>query len=306
VSPKQPCSQCGNKAPFDPELAYRRLARKHLALAELVRKQISQTSGTRELAPLHTAALLDELARIVGGEPAGAEEFPECCLVGRQNPNNSMDWFCTGTLIHPRVVISAGHCVIQSRLANIVALRASNENALAHADLVPVRGITAHPLYVQTHQVHDLSVMILRRPSEVTPVALASAAEINSAQKVTLAGFGNDDVKSTRGFGVKRKVTVDLRAIRRSSADDLAAQEHQFGFDADLEFVAGGSGFDSCNGDSGGPAYIDVAGTLKVAGATSRGIEGTQDPCGDGGIYSRVDANLDFIRQTATASGIDL
>jgi endonuclease G len=82
--------------------------------------------------------------------------------------------------------------------------------------------------------------------------------------------------------------------------------EKKYGFESDYEFVAGGEGYDSCNGDSGGPAYIIVDGQRKVAGLTSRGIKSTFRPCGDGGIYTRPDAHKDFLDQIAYKFSINI
>jgi hypothetical protein len=43
----------------------------------------------------------------------------------------------------------------------------------------------------------------------------------------------------------------------------------------------------------------------KVAGLTSRATEGFTNPCGDGGIYTRVDTQRPFIRQVLQAAGIN-
>jgi secreted trypsin-like serine protease len=301
-----PCAKCGDSGQFDSERAYRRLAEKHMQLSSVVAEYMSQAGQERNLRNVNAQELADRLTRIVGGIPAAADESPDCCLVGRQNPNGTYGWFCTGVLIHPRVVLTAGHCLISSRVANVVALRAADQNDLDHAELVPIQRMVAHPMYVQTQQFHDISVIVLRTAAHVGPVPLAAPADINGARQTTLVGFGNNDVNSTRGFGVKRKVTVDITDIRRASTDDLSHDETTLGFDANLEFVAGGKGYDSCNGDSGGPAYITVGGTRQLAGTTSRSVEGANEPCGDGGIYSRVDANLDFIHQTAQLAGVNM
>ena len=96
-------------------------------------------------------------------------------------------------------------------------------------------------------------------------------------------------------------MTVPITDPRPASEPDA---EEVLGFEGDLEFVAGGAGFDSCNGDSGGPAYIDVAGQRVVAGLTSRGTETARNPCGEGGIYTRVDVHLNFIRNVAANNNI--
>jgi endonuclease G len=86
-----------------------------------------------------------------------------------------------------------------------------------------------------------------------------------------------------------------MESLRRDVADNLDAEESKYDYESDLEFVAGGKGYDSCNGDSGGPAYIIVDGVRKVAGLTSRATRGATTACGQGGIYTRVDVHLNFI-----------
>jgi secreted trypsin-like serine protease len=290
-----------------------RLAKKQEELADVLQRfmnGMAETSGPTRAATAEAdrstlvRALSRVTARIVGGHPTTG--FPNCCLIGRRNPNGAIDWFCTGVLIHPSIVLTAGHCFIQTRQANVVALNASDQNQLQNAELINIRRMAVHPRYQQTHKLSDMSVAILRKAATTAPVPVASTAELNGATRVTLVGFGNDDIHSTRGFGVKREVEVDMVSIRRAAADDLDADEQKFGYESDLEFVAGGRGFDTCNGDSGGPVYISVGGATKVAGLTSRATDDAVNPCGDGGIYTRIDANFDFVRQIANDAGIQL
>ncbi len=61
---------------------------------------------------------------------------------------------------------------------------------------------------------------------------------------------------------------------------------------------------DSCNGDSGGPFYLDGGnGTWFVGGATSRATNKAISNCGDGGVYVRLDAYRDWI---VSVSGVTL
>ena len=64
------------------------------------------------------------------------------------------------------------------------------------------------------------------------------------------------------------------------------------------EFVAGGAGKDSCNGDSGGPVFMDTPRGVMLVGAVSRATSSATSPCGDGGIYVRTDKVLSWIEQT--------
>ena len=57
---------------------------------------------------------------------------------------------------------------------------------------------------------------------------------------------------------------------------------------------------DTCNGDSGGPAYLNLSdgsqrGIFKVAGLTSRAANSSTVNCGDGGIYTLIPAYLPWL-----------
>ncbi len=246
----------------------------------------------------------ERLARIVGGVEAPPGKYPDCALVGQRAANGMVDWFCTGVLVHPRVVLTAGHCQDPSSPINVVALDGVDVADLQDAEVIGVRRVRVSPRYPQTTG-HDISVLVLRGDAGVDPVPMIEPGDLAEVTRTTLVGFGNDDLLSTRGFGRQREVTVDVTNLRRGPEDDLDAAEQALGFESDLEFTAGGGGFDSCNGDSGGPAYVDVGGVRKVAGLTSRATEGFTTPCGDGGIYTRVDTQRDFIRDVLVDAGID-
>jgi Trypsin len=231
-------------------------------------------------------ALKDDPGRIFGGKPAKPGELPDC--VGVQG----VDCVCTGTLIGPNVVITAGHCDDGGCVDKIYIGNDLNEGGRT----VKVKQSIRHPGFNRNTLTDDLTVLILDESvTDVTPRPIAQGAEVDDAFALQLAGFG-----LTESGSLGRKLVVEVSIATPNCGADVSGG---FGCHVNKEIVAGGNGHDSCNGDSGGPAYVKTASGLKLAAATSRASANATHNCGDGGIYVRLDRYLDWIRQTARDNG---
>ena len=219
--------------------------------------------------------------RIIGGRPVAAGQFMDCVAVGSDN-----QWGCTGTLVAPDVVVTAGHC------ADVATRVFFGANVTQPGRVVRVKKAVRHPRY-HKGATNDLLVLVLaEKVTGIPPRALAPKTLVDKATDGRAVGFGNVDPAGMFGYGVKREVDVPVASPGCKGKVDGHDDESAYGCDAGLEFVAGRPLLerDSCTGDSGGPFYIqDKKKAWLLGGATSRATASSMNNCGDGGIYVRVD-----------------
>lgn len=235
-------------------------------------------------APLDLSIPAQPPQPILGGEPTGPQEFDGVVAVVAGHG------LCTGTVVAPRLVLTAGHCLRNVPASSGVHVFFGDE--LDGSMSVPAEHWAMHPDFCADckEDIFDYGFVTLGVDFTVPGGYLLPLVDQDewdeamvSGGAVTLVGYGEDPA-TPDSIGTKRKVTT---AIQRFSPKGL-------------EFFAGGDERDSCQGDSGGPAFVRLEdGTLRLAGITSRG----SSPCGSGGYYGTPYAALCWVRDE---TGVDM
>lgn len=189
--------------------------------------------------------------------------------------------FCTATVIAPRSVVTAAHCVENQDPSSFTFGLGPNYMQI-DAELKVVAAVT-HPQWDSQQLANDIAVVTLAEDAPVAPIALNKAMDDSwIGRTVTLVGYGVSDGPSQTGAGIKREVDVTIDQLEATTLHYTTTK-----------------GQTACNGDSGGPAYADEGGQLVIAGITSYGDQN----CQQFGVYTRVDAFLDFIEQEISNGG---
>jgi MYXO-CTERM domain-containing protein len=274
---------------------------------------------------------------IINGKSCASSEYPSTVAMiyaptvsqyGQQTEKIVLG--CTGTLIAPDVVLTAGHCTEMnkspsaqryqiiseryyvSRQADLSALVSSSSGGgypgyppptppKLPSDAVEVKEWITHPQFRLDAlngnsrglgQMFDVGLLILSRPiTDIQPAVLITQKEASQiVAQASLAIVGYGQTSPERPNPMQPPTGKGVRTCAQSFINEVGPHEIQVGGDRTTSR--------KCHGDSGGPSYMDVNTTherkQRLIGVTSRGYDPQLD-CYLGGVDSRVDAYLDWI-----------
>jgi endonuclease G len=232
-------------------------------------------------------------APVIGGDDAKAGKWPDVAAILFPSLDGD-EALCTGTLVAPTVVLTAGHCYDPLDLPDNVLIGTSSLARPGDGETIAIERGSAFPDAINTE---DVAVLVLARPSSRAPRRIATgwaSLDIVNGARVSLVGFGAINADGDQFVQELQEASSTITDFDCSTSDGCNAAAQPAG-----ELGAGGMGIDTCPGDSGGPLYLVTSYGAFLAGVTSRSYAHPSVACSDGGIYVRPDKLVDWIEATA-------
>jgi hypothetical protein len=209
---------------------------------------------------------------------------------------------CSGTLIAPKVVVTAGHCAGEPGEFSGMRIftesdveNGKNNYPYAGPNTIEASAWHSHPLFTEAlFYVHDVGVVLLSREMKLSSGQYGKLPRVNQLDALQPS---SSTLFTAVGYGLQRINPVFIEADKiRMSAQPHLVQINTPGFTGDFSLLLSNnaSSGGTCFGDSGGPNYLGSSNV--IAGVTSFGLNGT---CGGTGGVFRLDRQnvLDFVSQ---------
>lgn len=244
------------------------------------------------------AALLFTLTQpahaIVGSRSAPSETIARSIVTVIGSRGN----VCTGSMIAPTIVLTAGHCITPNTSYRVI------DYTTRPPRLISAQKVVTHPQFnMQAMNAHRATadVALLQLPSPVpgkSPATLgAPRIPIMPGTPFTVAGIGATASGSDAGVGTVRAaglvVTGKPGTLQVRLVDPLTQNAR--------------TGMGACTGDSGAPAIEDQNGLSVIVGVVSWST-GANNSDGCGGLTGVTPLTLyrDWILKTARSWGAQI
>ncbi|XP_042861241.1 coagulation factor IX-like [Penaeus japonicus] len=219
-----------------------------------------ETNARDPLAPQPSSDL-----RVQGGSTAAKHEWPWIVFLHLLIKGSLL--FCGGTIITPRFVLTAAHCVFDVDIekgdkvvvkANEYDIRSKDETVVQS---IRVQKIIVHPNYQSKTQRADIALLMLRKAlvfgRGVAPICLPPKHDFEDFNTIvlgwgSLSFNGKDPRRLQKGTLRVTNLRECARNYTKLQTDYMITKKH---------VCTASPGVDSCLGDSGGPIIMQL-GTL--------------------------------------------
>lgn len=221
-------------------------------------------------------------APLRGGTPDDGHPAVVAIVERRPQCSSPEDLACSGTLIGPRAVLTAAHCLTGREPDELEVISGASIDG-GDRQVIAVWGAAVHPQYdpqAPPAGQRDLAVLFLAEAPPTAPAAWADAepAELFPGAALTAVAYGAVAAEPNAAAGARLTATATVSTV------------NPFGM-----HTTGGT---PCGGDSGGALFLATAGGERLIGV----IKGSQAGCDDPAVATRTDTDAAFIRDGLAAA----
>ena len=213
---------------------------------------------------------------ILSGTACNPPDQSPVVKLNMKGASNNAVGSCTGTIVLPRVVLTAAHCLDEDVRAVHVWLGSGPEFITT--------SFVHYPGYAFNQSGFDVGVVFMEQDLPRTPVPILTSRDGVIGETAIIAGYGRDE----------NNITVSLRG----GSTTLSAVGSSL-----LQTQYAPPSSSVCSGDSGGPLLLQQSGRWAIAGITSAT---SADSCNTGtNLYQAIrhPSVRDFILQHVPSIG---
>ena len=263
------------------------------------------------LIKINRRPIIDVSPKIVGGRYAKKNEFPyQVVLFKEIRIFFFKTWVfnCGGSILNSRWIITAAHCVDNTRFKKLAISVGTNDLKQAKRQMLPIDRVIVHPSYEgKDDQNNDIALLKLSMPislerSNIRPIELPRPNEENNYKTVTISGFGTTERTDGSTEGDESRYLKAATILLKDERECKNYYKRLYNTKGMICASVSNGKNDTCQGDSGGPLAAKRSdGTNVLLGLTSFG-----DGCGQRntpGVYTRVSKYVSWIKQVMTKYG---
>jgi secreted trypsin-like serine protease len=235
---------------------------------------------------------------VIGGHIAHPGQFASIAEIVDVQRKSAL--VCTGTVVSPRLVLTAGHCAANlltggnNAASGYLVLTGAVSDSDPAGQVSHVLGVLVYEGFSRRYARGDAALLVLSTPTTAPAVRLATRSDARMLRRGTtgtLAGWGLTALSNQRPSEVVRWTRTVLQGPRWCArhAPPFFRRSEICAIDS-VHHTAG-----ACFGDSGGPLLVSApSGSVLDIGIVSHGYRGcsTRTP----GVFTRIDTVASWLR----------